>query len=310
MSKGVRLRNQRRIEREALAKKKKHPRREQLKKPTGISTNWYYIIKYIAIVTMVCDHLGIVLFTLGWISLEAVLYLRIIGRFAFPLFAFELVECFYHTKNRKKHLLELGGLALISEFPFDMALIAKNIHYFRYGDIVDYSCLSSQNVCYTLFFAFLMLMWRDKLNVQALEKYYRSYKVRKFVSRFGKPMVLFLFMVVCELIHTDYASLGILFVGLLDFAKNRKHMRFWQGLAVIAFVFGTGRSILLNIPVVLVLIIIFMSERQPKQGSDSTKENGLVKRLGILTNSKSRLICRWFYPAHLFLLTVIRFVFS
>ena len=58
----------------------------------GINT---FVLKLIAIISMLIDHIGAILFP----SSEV---LRIIGRLAFPIFAFIIVEGYFHTKNLKK----------------------------------------------------------------------------------------------------------------------------------------------------------------------------------------------------------------
>ena len=54
-------------------------------------------LKIIAIITMVCDHLGDALFSV-------VSPLNFIGRIAFPIFAFQISEGYIHTKNINKNI--------------------------------------------------------------------------------------------------------------------------------------------------------------------------------------------------------------
>ena len=66
-------------------------------------------IKIIASVTMLIDHIGSFQPFHGWE------YMRTIGRVAYPLYAFMLVQGFMHTRSRWKYLLRLFVLALISQ---------------------------------------------------------------------------------------------------------------------------------------------------------------------------------------------------
>ena len=90
-------------------------------------------LKMIAIVTMLIDHTGAILF-------PDLLVLRMIGRVAFPIFAFLLVEGYFHTKDVGKYLLRLGVFALISEIPFDWALF-HNPFYVWYQNIFFTLCI-------------------------------------------------------------------------------------------------------------------------------------------------------------------------
>ncbi len=62
-------------------------------------------LKVIAALAMTIDHIGVQIFT--DISL-----LRIIGRLAFPIFAYMIAEGCLYTKNRKKYILTMALLAI------------------------------------------------------------------------------------------------------------------------------------------------------------------------------------------------------
>lgn len=86
----------------------------------------------IALVTMLIDHIGFIFY-------PDMIALRVIGRIAFPIYCFLLVQGFLHTSNLKKYMVRMGVFALLSEVPFDLA---------RAGYWLD---LSRQNVFITLF---------------------------------------------------------------------------------------------------------------------------------------------------------------
>ncbi len=68
-------------------------------------------LKLLALITMAIDHMGYVLF-------QNNLVFRIIGRLAFPIFAFQLSVGYTHTKNKEKHIFKMILFAIISQIPF------------------------------------------------------------------------------------------------------------------------------------------------------------------------------------------------
>ena len=72
-------------------------------------------LKLLALVAMTVDHIGVVLFPhqMVW---------RVIGRLAFPIYAWFIAEGCRYTGNRKKYLLTMAGLAAICQVVYLIAL--------------------------------------------------------------------------------------------------------------------------------------------------------------------------------------------
>lgn len=96
-------------------------------------------LKLIAIITMLIDHTAATILDRTMASrgmnslfgdhMTAIQYaniaMRLIGRIAFPIFCFLLVEGFIHTRSKWKYTLRLAIFALISEIPFNLAFQGK-----------------------------------------------------------------------------------------------------------------------------------------------------------------------------------------
>ncbi len=72
-------------------------------------------MQIIAMLTMLIDHIGYIFFPgeLGW---------RYIGRIAFPIYCYALVQGHIHTKSRPRYLRRLFLISLIAQVPYNLAL--------------------------------------------------------------------------------------------------------------------------------------------------------------------------------------------
>ena len=98
-------------------------------------------LKHIAIITMVVDHIGVVL-------LPDVFWLRGIGRLSFIIFCFLLAEGAVFTRNRPKYAIRLLLLALLSIVPFSLA---KHDEWLNFEDLNVFFVLSSSVMMLSLF---------------------------------------------------------------------------------------------------------------------------------------------------------------
>lgn len=114
----------------------------------GINANQ---LRCLAMVLMLLDHL--------WATLvPGNFWMTFAGRLAFPIFAFQISEGFFHTSDRKRYAKRLLLFALISEIPFDL----------MYGSTAFYPF--HQNVMFTLLLGLLAVSAIDRARRQRTGK--------------------------------------------------------------------------------------------------------------------------------------------
>ena len=96
-----------------------------------------FTLKWIAIVSMLIDHMGAILF-------PQYIEMRIVGRLAFPIYCFLLAEGAVHTSNIRRYEIRLLAFACLSDIPFDLAF---------FGGVT----LEHQNVFFTLLLGVLVI---------------------------------------------------------------------------------------------------------------------------------------------------------
>ena len=153
-------------------------------------------LKMIAIATMLIDHIAatVIIRVLKFGGYNDSLYqlyrvMRNIGRIAFPIFCFLLVEGFMHTRDREKYALRLGCFAAISEIPFDLAFNGKILE-------VGY-----QNVFFTLLLGLLTMMAYDSVMKQSRFSVWKRTGLSTLAILVG--------MFAAEFLSTDYGVLSV-----------------------------------------------------------------------------------------------------
>lgn len=187
-------------------------------------------LKSIALLTMLIDHIGaFVVWRMLFLpqydrELWSQIYwiLRKIGRIAFPIFCFLLVEGFLHTRDRKKYMGRLLLFAIISEIPFDLAQTGN-----------WYSSLY-QNVYWELVLG-LTAIW--------LIRVMEEKPIHHALQVVWKLLILTTGMLIGEVFNLDYGLYGIFSIVLLYLTrKNRVNQAFagavsfcWEIPAPLAF---------------------------------------------------------------------------
>lgn len=79
-------------------------------------------LKFIGLITMTIDHIG-------WLFFPDIILFRIIGRVAFPIFAYQVTEGYKKTKNIHKYMTRLLIFAIISQVPYMLFKDSLNIMF-------------------------------------------------------------------------------------------------------------------------------------------------------------------------------------
>ncbi len=162
--------------------------------------------------------------SIGWVYFAYQVMRRIIGRMAFPIYCFLLIEGFEKTKNRLKYAGRLFVFALISEIPFDLAQNGEAFYPYY------------QNVFFTLFIGLVMIWLMEKIERRCQNLIFR---LTLWAAVFLAASVL------VELIYCDYGAHGTIAIALLYlFRKNKLEQMIagciaflWEITAPFAFVF-------------------------------------------------------------------------
>lgn len=197
-------------------------------------------LKLIAIITMFIDHVGAAVISRmlmdggGSGALYQVYFaMRNIGRIAFPIFCFLLVEGFEHTRDRKKYALRLFVFALISEIPFDLAFSGKVLEF------------GYQNVFFTLLIGLLTIMAFHEVEEKA--------DWHPLLRSTALLAVVFAGMGTAYLLKTDYAARGVMCILVLYLFRRTRGLQilagclaffWWELPALVAFIpiaFYNGR---------------------------------------------------------------------
>lgn len=105
-----------------------------------VTSMWLHIL---AMACMLCDHLwGTVVPGNDWLTC--------IGRISFPVFAFLIVEGYFHTRNLKKYVGRLLLFAILSEIPFNLAMGSRLFYPIH------------QNVLWSFLISLGLIRWCEK----------------------------------------------------------------------------------------------------------------------------------------------------
>lgn len=205
-----------------------------------------YHLKLIALITMAIDHFAAVVIwrvytasyritanmqlsdNLGdkivvWVAENQDLvytiyeWMRYIGRMAFPIYCFLLVEGFLHTRNVAKYAGRLAVFALISEIPFDLAISNQ------------WWISSYNNVFFTLVLG-LLAIWA----LSYIEKFHEFWGEKNWEPILGRILTLSVGLIVIigfgaladMVLFTDYGLGGIVAIAVLYLLRGQRMIAF------------------------------------------------------------------------------------
>ena len=180
------------------------------------------VLKLIACLSMFIDHLGAVCFS-------GMMGFRIIGRLAFPIYCFLLVEGAVHTHNMKKYILRMGIFALISEVPFDLAFYHRLVY------------TGHQNVFFTLGLG-LLAIWFLEHPIEQLDIPDVLYKL----------LVIIAAGLIAEFFNTDYGFTGIAVICIFYYLRGQPQLKYPIAAILLAAMGGVEfYAVLALIPILL-----------------------------------------------------------
>lgn len=180
------------------------------------------VLKLIACLSMFIDHLGAVCFS-------GMMGFRIIGRLAFPIYCFLLVEGAVHTRNMKKYILRMGIFALISEVPFDLAFYHRLVY------------TGHQNVFFTLGLG-LLAIWFLEHPIEQLDIPDVLYKL----------LVIIAAGLIAEFFNTDYGFTGIAVICIFYYLRGQPQLKYPIAVILLAAMGGVEvYAVLALIPILL-----------------------------------------------------------
>ena len=259
-----------------------------------------YHLKLIALITMLIDHIAAVVIwriyiasfritasmqlsdnfgdkIVVWVAENQDMiytvyeWMRYIGRMAFPIYCFLLVEGFLHTRNVAKYAGRLALFALLSEIPFDLAIAGQ------------WWAMEYSNVFFTLAFG-LLVVWA----LSYIEKFHEFWQEKKWEPILGRILTLSAGLIVIVgfgafaemVLHTDYGLGGIVAIAVLYLLREQKMIAFAGCVMVLTVITGD-------------IEILALAMLYPIMQYDGTRGKNM------------KYIFYAFYPAHLLILALI-----
>lgn len=224
-----------------------------------------FVLKILACVFMFIGHIP-------FVFPDTVIPCILIGKLAFPIFAFLISEGYVHTHNWKKYLMRLLVLAVISQLPAFLLFNSNSLYL---------------NIFFTLSLGLISIRFFDKIK-----------------NRYLGIISVIVLAVVSELLGCDFGAIGVLMITCFYvFRTNKVGMVLSETLIMLAlfaqklYNYSTLNSTIIRYILLqflfTILSLIFIIFYNGKRGKDTRKV-----KLGFY----------FFYPIHLTFLCVLKYI--
>ena len=284
--------------------------------PAGnTATGW---LKIIALVFMLIDHAGAVIWT-------GIPELRMLGRIAFPIYCWCMIVGFHYTRSVPKYLLRILIVGILSQPLYAFALNHLDMSYAAFRNLFASIPSKPANIWAVLRVIFhrpniFLTLFLGLLGLWGIRE-------RKGFSQIWAPVIV---IALATLLNADYGWKGIVFILLLYACRH--HRPAVAAVMIAFFLFwGTGYSLtrsILGIPVDLDALPNLL------QGRGLSFSASLVRSLSapvaaflrmetyallslpfiLIPFRKNLRLPVWvsygFYPAHLLVIMLLKAVFT
>lgn len=244
-----------------------------------------YVLKLIAIITMVFDHSGYLIY--GHLS-----WMNFVGRIAFPIFAFQISEGYIHTHNLKKYFVRLIIFALISQIPYA---------WFGYCFFSNMSL----NIIFTLILGLFsisiyeFIVSKGILQCAPTSNYDSSSTVEQnknnniFQYKLLGIIIVLVIAVFADIFNFDYGFYGVFIIFLFYLYRNKK-LSMNIAITILTFIYYTPYFMASNFKINYIglficslIPLIFINLYNGQKGKDH------------------KMLFYIFYPVHLLVLCLI-----
>ena len=203
-------------------------------------------------------------------------WMTCVGRLAFPIFAFLIVEGYFYTRNLKKYVQRLLFCALLSEIPFNLMCCGRLFYPLH------------QNVLWTFLIAIGLIRWNERA---------KHAKPWRRLLRWAATLIVG--FLIGTLTFVDYYGYGVMMVLIFYFFRGRSWRQllgqliglYWINVELMGGLVYELGDFVIHQQAFALLSLIFIWLYRGRKGYHSP----WFQRF-----------CYLFYPAHMLLLALLR----